>query len=238
MSKVLAVVAGLLFFDVSALKVVPFVYSFNPEDRNQYSFQYYIENKTDDYMAFEISIFRRKVDRNGDDILEKDEHSFRINPKQVIIPPHMQCSIRMCWNGNAEFFTNPGVEQAYRVCMNQFPIPASKESQKVSRRNANIKVTYQIKASLYATPGKAKENLKVMKADSNTIIIKNNGTKRGELRYSNLTLNGRKVVDLIDPNEIHSVVMPNSERIYHIKKTSRKTQKNNHKSEESSILRR
>ena len=218
MRRILAVLVGLWSLDVSALKVVPFVHSFNPEDRNESSFQYYIENSTDDYMAFEISIFKRRLDRNGQDILEKDDESFTIYPRQIIIPPHSHRSVKVQWKGNKEFTANPNLEQAFRVRMEQFPI--NKDQKKAPRKTANIQVTYEIKASLYATPKDAKEHLTIVKSDSKTIVIRNSGTKRGEPITSNLNVNGTKIVDLISQDESHSVVMPHSERVYHRRKNN------------------
>lgn len=213
MRRVLAVLVGLWSFDASALKVVPFVHSFNPQDRNETSFQYYIENGTNDYMAFEISIFKRKLNRNGQDILEKDDESFTIYPRQIIIPPHSHRGVKVQWKGNKEFTANPNLEQAFRVRMEQFPI--NKDQKKAPRKTANIQVTYEIKASLYATPKDAKEHLIIVKSDSKTIVIKNDGNKRGELITSDLKMDGTKIVDLISQDESHSVVMPHSERVYH-----------------------
>lgn len=218
MCKILVTLLSLLLFEVSALKVVPFVHSFDPQDRNESSFQYYIENGTNDYMAFEISILKRKLDRNGQDILTRDDESFTIYPRQIIIPPHSHRSVKVQWKGNKEFTANPNLEQAFRVRMEQFPI--NKDQKKAPRKTANIQVTYEIKASLYATPKDAKEHLTIVKSDSKTIVIKNDGNKRGEPISSDLRMDGTKIVDLISQDESHSVVMPHSERVYHRRKNN------------------
>ena len=69
MCKILSVLLVIFstVLNAEALTVVPFVHSFDPEDKNEKTFQYYVENKTDDFLAFEISVFRRKLDKNGKD---------------------------------------------------------------------------------------------------------------------------------------------------------------------------
>ena len=105
MYKILSILAFIFLatLNAEALTVVPFVHSFDPEDKNEKTFQYYVENKTDDFLAFEISVFRRKMDKKGNDILEKDTESFMLRPSQIIIPPRSYRNVKVKWKGNDEF---------------------------------------------------------------------------------------------------------------------------------------
>lgn len=214
MCKILSVLLVIFstVLNAEALTVVPFVHSFDPEDKNEKTFQYYVENKTDDFLAFEISVFRRKLDKNGKDILEKDTESFLLRPSQIIIPPRSYRNVKVKWKGNEEFKKNPNKEQAFRVVMSQFPVNLNKKKEK--NQQAAIQVVYEIKASLYATPKTAKPDLKVVSENTKSIILRNDGNKRAELRKSNLVIHDKKITDLIKPDDVDTVIMANSIRIY------------------------
>lgn len=198
-------------FNVEALSVVPFVHSFDPKNNNEKTFQYYIENKTNDFLAFEIKVFRRKLDKKGNDILEKDEKSFMLRPSQVIIPPHTYRNVKVKWRGNEEFKKNPEKEQAFRVVMSQFPINLNKKKEK---NQSSIQVLYEIKASLYATPKSAQPDLKLVSENANVIVLRNDGNKRAELKKSNLVIHDKKITDLIKPDDVSTVVLARSTREY------------------------
>lgn len=214
MYKILSILAFIFLatLNAKALTVVPFVHSFDPEDKNEKTFQYYVENKTDDFLAFEISVFRRKMDKKGNDILEKDTESFMLRPSQIIIPPRSYRNVKVKWKGNDEFKKNPEKEQAFRVVMSQFPVNLKKKKEK--RQQASIQVVYEIKASLYATPKTAKPDLKIVSEDAKIIVLRNDGNRRAELKKSNLVIRDKKITDLVKPDDVNTVIMANSTRIY------------------------
>lgn len=214
MYKILSILAFIFLatLNAEALTVVPFVHSFDPEDKNEKTFQYYVENKTDDFLAFEISVFRRKMDKKGNDILEKDTESFMLRPSQIIIPPRSYRNVKVKWKGNDEFKKNPEKEQAFRVVMSQFPVNLKKKEEK--HQQASIQVVYEIKASLYATPKTAKPDLKIVSEDAKIIVLRNDGNRRAELKKSNLVIRDKKITDLVKPDDVNTVIMANSTRIY------------------------
>lgn len=214
MYKILSILAFIFLatLNAEALTVVPFVHSFDPEDKNEKTFQYYVENKTDDFLAFEISVFRRKMDKKGNDILEKDTESFMLRPSQIIIPPRSYRNVKVKWKGNDEFKKNPEKEQAFRVVMSQFPVNLKKKKEK--HQQASIQVVYEIKASLYATPKTAKPDLKIVSEDAKIIVLRNDGNRRAELKKSNLMIRDKKITDLVKPDDVNTVIMANSTRIY------------------------
>lgn len=214
MYKILSILAVifLAMLNAEALTVVPFVHSFDPEDKNEKTFQYYVENKTDDFLAFEISIFRRSLDKKGNDILEKDTESFMLRPSQIIIPPRSYRNVKVKWKGNDEFKKNPEKEQAFRVVMSQFPVNLKKKKEKCQQ--ASIQVVYEIKASLYATPKTAKPDLKIVSEDAKIIVLRNDGNRRAELKKSNLVIRDKKITELVKPDDVNTVIMANSTRIY------------------------
>ena len=197
--------------NTEALTVVPFIHSFDPQNNNEKSFQYYVENKTDDFLAFEISVFRRKLDKKGNDMLERDTDSFLVRPSQIIIPPHTYRNVKVKWRGNDEFKKNPNKEQAFRVMMSQFPVNLNKKEEK---NQTTIQVVYEIKASLYATPKNAKPDLKIVSENTKAIVLKNDGNRRAELKKSNLVIRGKKITELVKPDDVDTVIMAKSSREY------------------------
>lgn len=224
MCKILSILITIIvvFFNAKALTVVPFVHSFDPKNNNEKTFQYYIGNKTGDFLAFEISVFRRKLDKRGNDILERDKKSFMLTPTQIIIPPHSQRSIKVKWRGNEEFKKNPNMEQAFRVVMSQFPVNLNKKQKK---NQASIQVVYEIKASLYATPKDAKPDLKLAYENAKVIALKNDGNKRAEIKDSNLIIRGKNITDFVKRGDLDTVVMPGNIREYTKKSISTKSEK-------------
>ena len=213
MCKILLVFAVIFstVLNTGALTVVPFIHSFDPQNNNEKSFQYYVENKTNDFLAFEVSVFRRKLDKKGNDILERDTDSFLVRPAQIIIPPHTYRNVKVKWRGNEEFKKNPNKEQAFRVIMSQFPVNLNKKEEK---NQTTIQVVYEIKASLYATPKNAKPDLKIVSENAKAIVLKNDGNRRAELKKSNLVIRGKKITELVRSGDVDTVIMAKSIREY------------------------
>lgn len=213
MCKILSILV-LVFstiFSADALTVVPFVHSFDPKDNNEKTFQYYVENKTGDFLAFEVTVYRRKQDKQGQDILKKDKKSFMLMPSQIIIPPRSARNVKVKWLGNAEFKKNPHQEQAFRVVMSQFPVNLNKKKEK---KRAAIQVIYEIKCSLYATPKNAKPDLKIAYENAKIIAFKNDGNKRAVLKKADLIIQDKAIANMLDPNDLDTVVMPGDVREY------------------------
>lgn len=213
MCKILLVFAVIFstVLNTGALTVVPFIHSFDPQNNNEKSFQYYVENKTNDFLAFEVSVFRRKLDKKGNDILERDTDSFLVRPAQIIIPPHTYRNVKVKWRGNEEFKKNPNKEQAFRVIMSQFPVNLNKKEEK---NQTTIQVVYEIKASLYATPKNAKPDLKIVSENAKAIVLKNDGNRRAELKKSNLVIRGKKITELVRSGDVDTIIMAKSSREY------------------------
>ena len=96
--------------------------------------------------------------------------------------------------------------------MSQFPVNLKKKKEK--NQQASIQVVYEIKASLYATPKTAKPNLKIVSEDAKVIVLRNDGNRRAELKRSDLVIRDKKVTDLINPNDVDTVIMADSTRVY------------------------
>lgn len=153
----------LLCSNLFSIQISPFIYSFDPtndaEDKSvekKNEFTYSITNRMDETIAFEVTVFRRYVDRNGNERLEKDDDSFTVFPSQLIIAPHKMRVVKLRWLGNEELKKNPHKEQAFRVQIKQFHINLNPFQKK--KRGSSVEFNIQVMTSLYMTPGLSKAN--------------------------------------------------------------------------------
>lgn len=216
-------------FESFGMSVIPFIHNFDPDEKEEQTTQYYIGNDTDDFMAFMLSIHRRYQKNDGSDRLEKDENSFIVMPSQIIIPPHSKRIVKVKWIGNDEYKNNPKIEQAYRLCIDQFPIKVKLEKKKSNddkeqivmkmpkekrkKGIAQIQVSYKIWTSLYATPKDSSSDMVVERSDAQSITIRNNGTRHGELRQiKDVMCDGKPIKEWFDDAGLEKVVLAGSSR--------------------------
>lgn len=226
-------------FQSVGLDVIPFIHSFDPEAKEEQTTQYYIGNNSDNFMAFMLSIHRRYQNSDGSDKLEKDESSFVVVPSQIIIPPHTKRIVKVKWIGNKEYRENPNVEQAYRLCIDQFPIKMKLEKvkkkgsekeqmilkmpkEKRKKEMAQIEVSYRIWTSLYATPKASASDMFIERSDAKSITIRNKGTRHGELKeIREMICDGKPLEEWFDKNDLEKVVLAGSVRKF--EKNAKKT---------------
>lgn len=179
----------------SGIRVYPFVYSFAPEsDKHSDAdvdkrdeFTYSITNKLNETVAFEVSVYRRYVGKDGKDHLVKDENSFSIFPSQLIIGPRMERVVKLRWMGNKDFEKNPGKEQAFRVEIKQFHIDLNPFQKKNKKETSSVEFNIQVMTSLYMTPGASKAMPVITKKKTlpNGIVlvtVENRGSRRVEYK--------------------------------------------------------
>lgn len=201
---------------VSAVRVFPFVYSFDPtpdsrdEDvEKKKEFTYSIVNKMDETIAFELVVFRRYVDKRGEERLVKDEDSFVLFPSQLIIPPHKERIVKFRWIGNDDLKKDPHREQAFRVSIKQFHINLN-PFQKV-KRGASVEFNIQVMTSLYMTPGLSKavpriKHIEVLPSRIAIVTVRNEGTRRAN--YNSI----REEITLPWYKGALSKVLPNNDK--------------------------
>lgn len=150
-----------LCFNSFSVQISPFVYSFDPtndakdasvEKKNECT--YSITNRLDETIAFEITVFRRYTNKNGNELLKMDDKSFAVFPEQLIIAPHKTRVVKLRWIGNDDLKKNPHKEQAFRVRIKQFHINLNPFQKK--KRGSSVEFNIQVMTSLYMTPGLSK----------------------------------------------------------------------------------
>jgi P pilus assembly chaperone PapD len=219
MYKVLAIFFSLVAMsaELLALEVAPFVYAFDPDLKEEMAFQYYITNKSNFPMAFAVYVLRRTQNEDGGDVLEEDNDSFTVFPRQVIVAPNSKSLVKIKWNGNAIFKKNRNLEQAFRVRFDQYMIDALGTSiQKGSRpAGARVNIALRVDASLYMSPRRAHENVKLISRNGKTVVVQNVGTRRASISEIPILIDGKKLADLLADSG--GVILPGSRRKFKIR---------------------
>lgn len=207
------------FNAASGIRVYPFVYSFAPEsDKHDDTdtdkrdeFTYSITNKLNETVAFEVSVYRRYVDKDGKDHLVKDDNSFSIFPSQLIIGPRMERVVKLRWMGNKDFEKNPNKEQAFRVEIKQFHIDLNPFQKKSRKETSSVEFNIQVMTSLYMTPGASKAvpvitKTKTLPNGIALVTVENRGSRRVEYKKINTEISLPKYTGPL------SKVLPESDR--------------------------
>lgn len=164
----------------SIFLILPFLFSFTFSpmsqsidlSQNRKGTQFLIENEGDSNIAVELSVKERVMNENG---IEKllDTKEISVFPPQIIIPPKEKRTIRVNYN-NKEM---PKKEQNFRVIAEQLPLNVDEKK----RDQAGIKLLMRYVAALYATPGDAKSDVKIISYESDgellTLVLENQGRK-------------------------------------------------------------
>lgn len=165
---------------LSILFILPLLFSFTFSPMSQSidlsqsrrGAQFLIENEGTSNIAVELSVKEREMDENG---VEKllDTKEVTVFPPQIIIPPKEKRTIRVNYNSK----NIPDKEQNFRVIAEQLPLNVDEKK----RDQAGIKLLMRYVAALYATPGEAKSDVKVISHESDgqflTLVLENRGRK-------------------------------------------------------------
>jgi P pilus assembly chaperone PapD len=204
--KILSILSILCFvvfgcFDCLALRITPFVHSFDPEDSEKTDISFSVTNNSAAPMAFEALVFRRgKNSPNGEETLVEDADSFAVFPSQIIVQPAGTKVVRVKWLGNNEYQQHPNDEQAFRVSFEQFHVnlqPGEKEKRK---KGSNVELKLKVLTSLYMTPKKAAAKPVILSVTPQgtpgqyVVTVENRGNKHIVTNSINLetTIGGKK----------------------------------------------
>lgn len=117
-----------------------------------------VTNSHQEPIAIEISVRKRAQLEDGTDNLTDEPGDFIISPMQMVIAPGKSQSIRIQWIGES----NPKVELAYRLIVNQLPIRFRHETQ--GERTFDVSMKYRYEAALYVMPKGATPAIRVVSA--------------------------------------------------------------------------
>jgi fimbrial chaperone protein len=189
--------SAILCFIFSFLPVPAFAYDFRPlviqltPAGAGSSQSAVVTNSHKEPIAIEMSVRKRAQAEDGSDILSDEPGDFIISPMQMVIAPGKSQSVRIQWIGES----NPKVELAYRLIVNQLPIRFRREKQ--GERTFDVSMKYRYEAALYVMPQGAAPAIRVVSAAPGTdaqgkpvlkLRLASEGTRRAILDQPALTL--------------------------------------------------
>jgi P pilus assembly chaperone PapD len=205
-------------FEDVAIGVSPFAKSFVPSKDGK-TIQYTLTNNFDRAIAFEIKVFVRKQDINGNDVLEPDDHMCSIYPRQLIVKPKSKRHFKLKYNGD-----DPEIEKSYRVVITHHDINFSEV--KVKESTIAVQIKLQAVASLHVSPADKKSKIEIVSVKQETkdnkpvyaIHVKNVGNTRVLTKNmkDEVVVFGKKlpICDMMAHRE--HVVLANNEVIFRI----------------------
>lgn len=218
--KIIFVLNFILFLvcNISGLEVRPFVHSYDPIEEGD-AFQLYIKNKTNDMIAFEAFIQSRSQDKNGNDILARDDDSFLVFPAQIIIPPNSTRIVKIKWLGNNSFKINKNLEQAFRIRLDQYPVNLQTKkllSDVAGKSTSSVEMRLSIGTSLYITPKNSSAQFKVINSSPTTITVQNIGTRRSSIAEykEKIMVNGQDLKELIKKEDAEAIILAGATRVF------------------------
>lgn len=216
--KIIFILNFILVCNIFGLEVRPFVHSYDPIEEGD-AFQLYIKNKTNDMIAFEAFIQSRSQDKNGNDILARDDDSFLVFPAQIIIPPNSTRIVKIKWLGNNSFKINKNLEQAFRIRLDQYPVNLQTKkllSDVAGKSTSSVEMRLSIGTSLYITPKNSSAQFKVINSSPTTITVQNIGTRRSSIAEykEKIMVNGQDLKELIKKEDAEAIILAGATRVF------------------------
>lgn len=135
-----------------AYKLIPLSTQLSPSGKSaQKTFR--IENSSEEPIAVELNIYKRKMAINGKDELSEANDDFLLYPAQIIVMPGKSQAIRVRWLGDPK----PEKELAYRLIAEQLPVSFNKKKQEGGQVNLLVRFI----ASIYITPHLVRPDIKL-----------------------------------------------------------------------------
>lgn len=135
----------------------------------------------------------RRIEPDGTEIQGKESELFTIFPRQMLLDPDEQRSVRVRWNGSADIDT----EQAFRIIAEQLPVDFGTDQ---PAEGASIRLTYRYEGTVYIVPPNARPEIRVR--STSTVIdggrrflrfeIENAGTRHALLHGLKLSLRSQE----------------------------------------------
>ena len=149
---------------------------------NKKSFNFVIENESNQPLPVQISLFQRQVKENGEDVL-LETNELSAFPDQLIIPAEQKRSVKVTWTGNEK---EVKVEKAFRFVAEQLPLNLKKGEEK-----SGVKMLLKYVASLYVTPKGSKSDVSCSYSELQ-LRCENRGNKHQLLFFKSLSLADNK----------------------------------------------
>jgi len=178
-----------------AFQFVPISETFSPTGKDRIR-EFKVANDSNDPIAVELKVLKRKMDINGDDILDQaEDNNFVVFPAQIIVMGGNSKKVRVEWVGDQSI----DVEQSYRIIAEQVPVDLEKRS---GNHGAKVQVMLKYVGSLYVQSEGMKSKLLVHSASIETtggkkvlkLVTENIGTRHTIIKDPVLKLGGVQLV--------------------------------------------
>ncbi len=165
----------------------PISQTFTPSGRGS-THTFRLKNDGDSFIAIRIKLLTRSVAPDGKEKNEPADDLFTVYPKQVVVQPNSNQTVRIKWNGPTEIEK----EQCYRVLVEQLPVQFKEDA----ASGSNLKIMFRYFGALYITPEGASPDIIMeeysVESDSSgspilNFTLYNRGTRHSIL--NNLSLN-------------------------------------------------
>ncbi|WP_339680914.1 fimbria/pilus periplasmic chaperone [uncultured Hyphomonas sp.] len=183
-----------------AYEFAPIVAQFTPSGAGA-SRTFVIKNTHAEPIAIQIEVFQRSADNQGNEIRQPEFDNFIVTPPQLVLAPGQSQSIRAQWIGDPD----PDIELAYRLVVEQLPIPYAHEDAG-DKRLMDVSVGFRYEAALYVLPKEGSPNAELVaselaRTDADEpqlrLTVRNTGKRRAILQNTVLTVRaGDRAIDL------------------------------------------
>jgi len=205
----------------------PISQTFAPEGRGATK-TFRLKNEGEDYIAIRIKILTRSVTPEGEEKNQPADDLFTVYPKQVVVQPQSNQTVRIKWNGPSDIRQ----EQCFRVLVEQVPV----QFENSSNSESNLKIMFRYLGALYITPEGAKPDVNIEKhsiepgssgsseSDSLAFTIYNRGTRHAILNNLSLRIKAEDSqsapAHVIGPDKLGGIsgenILPDSRRHFSI----------------------
>jgi fimbrial chaperone protein len=189
-----------------AFSFEPISQNFAPSGQNANQV-FRVHNTTSERIAVQVSVRPRRIELDGTEIQGKEAEEFVVYPRQMLLEPGEQRSVRVRWNGPADIPS----ELPFRIIAEQLPVDFGEDH---PAEGASIRLTYRYEGALYVVPSNAVADIGVDSVSRETgeagerlvIDLRNDGTRHALLK--DLVLHLRQTEDSANQLTLESADLP------------------------------
>jgi fimbrial chaperone protein len=196
-----ACVIALFPAPAAAYEFAPIVAQFSPTGSGAAK-TFVVRNTHKEPIALQIEVYRRSADEAGTEIRELEYDDFIVTPPQMVLAPGQSQSIRVQWIGDS----NPDTELAYRLVVEQLPIPYKGDGNTPDGVAVDVKLGFRYEAALYVVPATGAPDARIshgeiVKSENGEnllrLTVENVGQRRAILQHPVVTVQtGGQTIEL------------------------------------------
>lgn len=176
-----ALILGASAVTAGAFSFEPISRDFAPSGREA-GHVFRVANTTAERIAVRVTVRPRRIEPDGTEVQGDESGDFVVYPRQMLLAPGEQRSVRVRWTGPAELES----ERAFRIIAEQLPVEMGEER---PQQGGGIRLTYRYEGSLYVVPPGARPDVALQSVERVTVNgvvmlrleIRNAGTRHALL---------------------------------------------------------